>query len=64
MCGGDVQGGLYHGRILLPAEYPFKPPAFLMLTPNGRFETGQKVGVRGPGLASPGLEIQTLTLNP
>ena len=38
-----VQGGIYHGRILLPSEYPFKPPSFLMLTPNGRFETGVKV---------------------
>lgn len=38
-----MQGGLYHGRILLPPEYPFKPPSFLLLTPNGRFETGQKV---------------------
>ncbi|KAI8475406.1 MAG: ubiquitin-conjugating enzyme/RWD-like protein [Monoraphidium minutum] len=39
-CGG---GGLYHGRILLPAEYPFKPPSFLMLTPSGRFQTGVKI---------------------
>lgn len=38
-----VQGGVYHGRILLPAEYPFKPPSFMMLTPNGRFQTGVKV---------------------
>jgi ubiquitin-conjugating enzyme E2 J1 len=38
-----LQGGIYHGRILLPSEYPFKPPSFLMLTPNGRFETGVKV---------------------
>lgn len=38
-----TQGGIYHGRILLPAEYPFKPPAFMMLTPNGRFETGVKI---------------------
>lgn len=38
-----LQGGLYHGRILLPPEYPFKPPSFMMLTPNGRFATGVKV---------------------
>lgn len=25
--------GIYHGRILLPPEYPFKPPSFIMLTP-------------------------------
>lgn len=37
------QGGIYHGRILLPAEYPFKPPSFMMLTPNGRFETNMKI---------------------
>jgi hypothetical protein len=37
------QGGIYHGRILMPAEYPFKPPAFVMLTPSGRFETGVKI---------------------
>lgn len=34
---------MYHGRILLPPEYPFKPPAFMMLTPSGRFETGVKI---------------------
>ncbi len=38
-----LQGGIYHGRILLPPEYPFKPPSFLMLTPNGRFETSAKI---------------------
>lgn len=25
-------GGMYHGRILLPAEYPFKPPNIVFLT--------------------------------
>mmetsp|Transcript_18849 Transcript_18849/g.32195 ORF Transcript_18849/g.32195 Transcript_18849/m.32195 type:complete len:405 (-) Transcript_18849:699-1913(-) len=39
----DFQGGIYHGRILLPAEYPFKPPAFMMLTQSGRFETNMKI---------------------
>ena len=37
-----AQGGIYHGRILMPADYPFKPPAFVMLSPSGRFETGTK----------------------
>lgn len=41
--GTDFEGGVYHGRILLPAEYPFKPPNIVFLTPNGRFETGMKV---------------------
>lgn len=30
--------GRYHGRLLMPADYPFKPPTIMMLTPNGRFE--------------------------
>lgn len=41
--GTEFEGGLYHGRILMPAEYPFKPPAFVMLTPSGRFETKTKI---------------------
>ncbi|EIE24414.1 UBC-like protein [Coccomyxa subellipsoidea C-169] len=39
----EFQGGIFHGRILLPPEYPFKPPSFLMLSPNGRFETNVKI---------------------
>ena len=31
------QGGVYHGRILVPADYPMKPPDIIVLTPNGRF---------------------------
>jgi len=37
------EGGVYHGRILLPAEYPMKPPSIILLTPNGRFETNKKI---------------------
>jgi len=36
-------GGVYHGRILLPYDYPLKPPDIIFLTPNGRFEVGKKV---------------------
>lgn len=39
----EFDGGIYHGRIQLPAEYPLKPPAFMLLTPNGRFETQTKI---------------------
>ncbi|XP_077240777.1 ubiquitin-conjugating enzyme E2 32-like [Tasmannia lanceolata] len=39
----EFEGGIFHGRIQLPAEYPFKPPAFMLLTPNGRFETQTKI---------------------
>ena len=41
--GTDFEGGFYHGRILLPAEYPFKPPNIVFLTPSGRFEVNTKV---------------------
>ncbi|XP_057679212.1 ubiquitin-conjugating enzyme E2 J1 isoform X1 [Corythoichthys intestinalis] len=39
----DFDGGIYHGRILLPPEYPMKPPSIILLTPNGRFEVGKKI---------------------
>ncbi|KAI8076404.1 ubiquitin-conjugating enzyme/RWD-like protein [Gilbertella persicaria] len=39
----DFDGGRYHGRILLPNEYPFKPPEIIFLTPNGRFELNTKI---------------------
>lgn len=28
----EFEGGIYHGRIQLPAEFPFKPPSFMLLT--------------------------------
>jgi ubiquitin-conjugating enzyme E2 J1 len=37
------EGGVYHGRIILPAEYPYKPPNIVFLTKNGRFEVGTKI---------------------
>jgi ubiquitin-conjugating enzyme E2 J1 len=39
----EFEGGLYHGRILLPSTYPFKPPDIMMLTPSGRFECNKKI---------------------
>ncbi len=30
-------GGVFHGKLRFPPEYPFQPPAILMLTPSGRF---------------------------
>lgn len=41
--GTDFEGGIYHGRILLPAEYPYKPPHIMFLTPSGRFEINTKI---------------------
>ena len=41
--GSDFQGGLYHGRILLPPQWPMKPPSIMFLNASGRFEVGKKV---------------------
>ncbi|KAK2156017.1 hypothetical protein NP493_2012g00018 [Ridgeia piscesae] len=35
--------GIYHGRIVLPPDYPMKPPSIILLTPNGRFEINKKI---------------------
>ncbi|CEP07567.1 hypothetical protein [Parasitella parasitica] len=39
----DFGEGRYHGRIVLPNEYPFRPPELIFLTPNGRFELNTKI---------------------
>ena len=39
----EFDGGIYHGRIILPSEYPFKPPSFQLLTPSGRFQVLEKI---------------------
>mmetsp|Transcript_36024 Transcript_36024/g.89932 ORF Transcript_36024/g.89932 Transcript_36024/m.89932 type:complete len:184 (-) Transcript_36024:216-767(-) len=37
------EGGEYMGKLKFPDQYPFKPPAIMMLTPNGRFETDRRL---------------------
>ncbi len=32
------EGGTYHGKLVFPSDFPFKPPSIYMLTPNGRFQ--------------------------
>ena len=36
-------GGLYHGKLVFPVEFPFKPPSIYMITPNGRFKTNTRL---------------------
>jgi len=36
-------GGEFHGVLLFPPEYPFKPPGIKMLTPSGRFHPDKKI---------------------
>ena len=37
------EGGVYHGRVLLPKDYPGSPPRVQVLTPSGRFICGADI---------------------
>lgn len=41
--GTDYEGGVYHGKVTFPADYPFKPPSIVMLTASGRFAVNTKL---------------------
>ncbi|CAB4289188.1 unnamed protein product [Prunus armeniaca] len=41
--GTEFEGGIYHGRVLFPGEYPSKPPSIIPLTENGRFKTHTEI---------------------
>eukprot|EP00800_Vazella_pourtalesii_P005960 TRINITY_DN1721_c0_g2_i1.p1 TRINITY_DN1721_c0_g2~~TRINITY_DN1721_c0_g2_i1.p1 ORF type:complete len:223 (+),score=22.83 TRINITY_DN1721_c0_g2_i1:124-792(+) len=57
-------GGFYHGKLLFPKEYPFKPPAIYMQTPNGRFQTNQRLCLSisdfHPELWNPSWSVSTI----
>jgi len=36
-ANSSYENGVYHGRVLLPKDYPGSPPRVQMLTPSGRF---------------------------
>lgn len=38
-----IVGGFYHGKLIFPKEYPFRPPRIIMITPNGRFQTNTRL---------------------
>ncbi|RUS13773.1 UBC-like protein [Endogone sp. FLAS-F59071] len=37
------EAGQYHGKLVFPADYPFKPPSIRMTTPSGRFQTDTRL---------------------
>ena len=39
-------GGFYHGKLIFPKEFPFRPPRILMITPNGRFKTNTRYKIK------------------
>lgn len=41
--GSSFSGGLYHGRVILPRNYPGSPPRVQILTPSGRFIVGEDI---------------------
>ena len=36
-------GGYYHGKLIFPTDYPWKPPSVMMITPSGRFKTNTRI---------------------
>uniref|UniRef100_A0A0G4HW07 UBC core domain-containing protein n=1 Tax=Chromera velia CCMP2878 TaxID=1169474 RepID=A0A0G4HW07_9ALVE len=36
-------GGVYHGKLVFPENYPFAPPSIMMITPNGRFDINKRL---------------------
>ncbi|GAA5912737.1 hypothetical protein JCM5296_006555 [Sporobolomyces johnsonii] len=43
LSGSEFEGGIYHGRMVLPSQYPHAPPDIYLLTPSGRFEVNKKI---------------------
>jgi ubiquitin-protein ligase len=36
-------GGIYHGKLIFPKDYPLKPPSVIMITKNGRFQPNRRL---------------------
>ncbi|CCM02624.1 uncharacterized protein FIBRA_04727 [Fibroporia radiculosa] len=57
-------GGEYHGVLLFPSEYPFKPPGIKMLTPSGRFQPDRRICFSmsdfHPGTWNPAWSVSTI----
>jgi ubiquitin-conjugating enzyme E2 J2 len=57
-------GGEYHGLLMFPSEYPFKPPGIKMLTPSGRFQPDKKICFSmsdfHPGTWNPAWSVATI----
>ncbi|EIN09465.1 UBC-like protein [Punctularia strigosozonata HHB-11173 SS5] len=57
-------GGEYHGMLMFPSEYPFKPPGIKMLTPSGRFQPDKKICFSmsdfHPGTWNPAWSVATI----
>jgi len=60
------EGGFYHGKLIFPAEFPFKPPSIYMTTPNGRFKTHTRLCLSisdyHPDTWNPGWSVGTILI--
>ncbi|EPZ32994.1 UBC-like protein [Rozella allomycis CSF55] len=60
------EGGEYHGTVIFPKEYPFKPPSIRMITPNGRFQPNARICLTisdyHPESWNPGWNILTILI--
>lgn len=41
--GTPYAGGIYHGKLIFPKDYPLKPPSVIMITPSGRFQPNRRL---------------------
>jgi len=59
-------GGIYHGKLVFPREYPLKPPSILMCTPSGRFEVNKRLCLSmsdyHPETWNPSWRVETIVL--
>ncbi|KAI9596625.1 UBC-like protein [Syncephalis fuscata] len=57
-------GGEYHGKLVFPPEYPYRPPSIYMITPNGRFQTNVRLCLSmsdfHPGHWNPSWSVATI----
>lgn len=58
------EGGQYHGTLVFPSEYPFKPPSIRYITPSGRFKPNTRLCMSmsdyHPDLWNPGWSVSTI----
>ncbi|EDO18053.1 hypothetical protein Kpol_1045p39 [Vanderwaltozyma polyspora DSM 70294] len=56
--------GQYHGTLTFPSDYPYKPPAIRMVTPNGRFKENTRLCLSmsdyHPDTWNPGWSVATI----
>ena len=60
--GTPYEGGVYHGKLVFPKEYPLRPPGVLMLTPSGRFQPNRRLCLSMSDVSAPSAPL--LCANP